>query len=201
MIRLAVTMTLLAFAPAAFAAAVAADWTSATGGILDSYGFTFTAGNPYLTTADLSGANYTAFPLSATQEVVGYDGNSDWTVDFSDPVSGVLLYLVWWRGVDGRGPATYSYTFSAPFTIVSGGAGVTQVGNTLQIPNSIWGNGILRFSGPLASLSVDSNYPDSSRQVLTLAADVAVPEPSTLAIAGLAGLMIGLAAIRRRSLR
>jgi hypothetical protein len=191
MIWLVVVAAVLVSAPAALAGAI--NWTSGDAGVRDGIGVTFNGGRAGLATAD-----YAAAPLSPALPSVDYTSSSGWTITFSDPVSDLLLYTIWWRGVDGLStPATFSYTFDASFAILSGETGVTQVGGALQIPNTLWGNGILRFSGPLTSLSVTTDFSDGSYQALTLALGAA-PEPSTLTFAGLGGLLLGLAGLRPR---
>ena len=58
---------------------------------------------------------------------------------------------------------------TAPFTILSGFIGTSVNGNSLSIPDSGWGNGILEFTGPLSTLSVSVENGNNSAQALTFA--------------------------------
>jgi hypothetical protein len=178
-----------------------ADWISAdpaTGtatGTLNSVAVTmsgFPGYGPFLDTTYVGFDEYSAFP-SSYQEYVDYAAQDDWTAKFSQPVSGLLLYLVGWRGPNGEIDPVI-YIFDQPFTVLSGLHGITNVGNTLSAPDDAlhgtFASGILRFDGPITSLSVVSNSPSINRQGLTFAL---VPEPSGKLLAGLALLCLALA--------
>ena len=160
----------LFFVSAAWADAVGVDWTSAagseaTGTICDTTVTvsTVTAGiNFGISTSDLSGADYAAAPLSASQERLEYGAAAEWTVTFDAPVSDLLLYTDAWRGGGAGGPSTPTYTFDQPFTIESGLAGATVVGNAIEMPRPAQHSGIIRFSGPVTSLTVTTNATSTS---------------------------------------
>ena len=147
-------------AAALFAAAMAkpaeaqdlfVDWTNGTTGVLGSVTVTassFTSSN-LVRSYDLSGPDYSAAPGSTSQEVISFSGNSDWSVSFSEPVTGLRLYLYSWR-------SPYVYTFSEPFTVASGLSGATVTGNQIINSSSYFMRGIITFAGPLTSLTVNS---------------------------------------------
>jgi hypothetical protein len=206
---LVLTLAFLALLPsAAFGGVVAANWTNATSGTLNGVSFTFSPAGTGLTAQDLSGSSYSAFPLSSSQQVVTYTSSSNWTVTFGQPVSDLLLYDRFWRGVECltndevlAGRTTCSYTFSAPFSVFGNALPITVSGQTLTIPNSVYGNGILRFSGPLTTLSVTTDLSQNgSIQNLTFAVVTgdSVPEPWSLQLAGLGGMGMAVMAFLRR---
>ena len=106
---------------------------------------------------DFSGADFSGAPLSASQERVGYAAATEWTATFGSGVSDLLLYAIFWRGASAGGPDPVSYTFDQPFTILSGFANATIDGNTLKIPITGFQSGILKFAGPITSLSVTTS--------------------------------------------
>lgn len=171
-------MLMITYVPT-YAATPSVDWTSGTSGTLD--GVTVTMSNLLdggsISSGDLSGADYAAAPLSAQSEVLEYSTGSDWTATFSQPVSRLALYASFWRGIFAEvSPVTY--TFSQPFTIVSGLSQATVSGNTLTLPSSGFHDGIILFTGPLSRLSVTTNSQTYSSQALTFAL---LPHPDTTA--------------------
>jgi len=107
---------------------------------------------------DLTGSDFAAAPLTTTTKTASYNSNASLTVGFSQPVSNLLLYTVFWRGTQaGSDPVVY--TFGQPFTVLSGlGSGTVSAGNTvLTVPGTGFHNGILQFTGPVTSLSITSN--------------------------------------------
>ncbi|MEM7201347.1 MAG: hypothetical protein AAF628_13840 [Planctomycetota bacterium] len=119
-------------------------------------------------TKGLSGAKYSAAPLSAPTEAVFYDARSDWTATFDNSVSGLLLYAISWRGTSA-GPSVVNYTFDQPFTVLSGFYQGTVSGTTLTVPGGMSGfhGGVIRFSGSVTSVSCTTNSTSGSTQVLT----------------------------------
>ncbi|MGK7879038.1 MAG: PEP-CTERM sorting domain-containing protein [Crocosphaera sp.] len=194
-------ISLLGASAPVMAAAIGVDWTTPTTGDLN--GTTVTLSNfsfPSISTSDLSGSDYSAAPLSSSQEIIVYDANSDWTATFSNPVSDLLLYPRFWRPTGGDiSPVTYE--FDQSFTILSGLTGATVVGNTLSLPTSGFSDGVIQFSGPISSLTVNTSSTSFSGQSLTFGVDhtpppVSTPEPAT--ILGL--LAVGsLATLSRKS--
>jgi len=192
----------LLLATAASAVAIPVDWdSSGTTGTLDGIAVTMTGlVNPDVALSatdfslDLTSGDFAGAPLAGDVELVGYSAVSDWTVSFSEPVSNLLLYLIYWRGASGQPPAgeTVVYGFDSTFVPVSGlGFAVFPEGDvSLVAPEANFHSGILKFQGPLTTLSVTTNAGGFSAQLLTFA----VPEPSWLALAAL-----GLALTRRRA--
>ena len=152
----------------ALAASISVNWSDPTSGDLGGTSVTMTDLSGSLVAFDLSGADYAAAPLSAATQTVEYPSDNNWTATFGTPISNLRLYAVYWRGMGGDGtPVTY--TFTAPFTILSGFIGSSVNGNSLSIPDSGWGNGILEFTGPLSTLSVSVENGNNSAQALTFA--------------------------------
>jgi hypothetical protein len=166
----------------------------------------FNASDPSFFIDDLTGPDYAAAPLSPNTVTFDYDTLSDWTATFDPPVENLLLYLVNWRGVAG-GPDPVTYQFDQPFTVLSGLGGTTvSNGNTmLTVPGGIFADGIVQFSGPVSSLSVQTNSDVGNAQSLTfgiLRSDVSVNIPTLsewglIAMAGILGI-IGFMVVRRR---
>jgi hypothetical protein len=192
----------LLLATGASAVAIPVDWDSGgTTGTLDGIAVTTTGlVNPSVSLSatdyalDLTSGDFAGAPLAGDVELVDYSAVSDWTVSFSEPVSNLLLYLIYWRGASGQPPAgeTVVYDFDSTFTLVSGlGFAVFPGGNTsLVAPEANFHSGILRFQGPLTALSITTNAGGFSFQAVTLA----LPEPSWLGLAAL-----GLVLTRRRT--
>lgn len=162
--------------------------------------------DPNLVNLDLSGPDFAAAPLSSNQVVFDYPALSDWTATFDPPVANLLLYIKFWRGVAG-GPDPVTYQFDRPFTVLSGLGGTTvSNGNTvLSVPGSIFSDGILQFTGPVNSLSIQTNADNTNRQELTfglLSSDLLINVPALsewglIAMAGILGI-IGFMVVRRK---
>lgn len=153
-------------------------------------------GEPVLNPAnyELQGPDFAAGPLCSTTPQIDYATGSDWSATLSAPVGALRVYAKFWRGTAG-GVDPVTYQFDAPFTIESGFA-QASVGNgntLLMLPTSTFHDGILRFDGPIASLSVETNSTSNSQQAMTLA----VPEPD--AAAGVVAAMACLVAMARRA--
>jgi hypothetical protein len=160
---------------------IGVDWTSGTQGTLA--GVSVTLSNITGTSQgsfDLSGEDYAGAPLSSAQESLNYAGNSNWTATFGTPISHLRLYLVYWRGV-GLDPGPGVYTFDQPFTVLSGlsAAGIVVAGNVITIPNTVWGSGIIEFSGAVSTVTVNQTGL-SSKQVLTFGTDAPPPPNANL---------------------
>jgi hypothetical protein len=110
--------------------------------------------------ADLTGTDFSAAPLGVSQGLVEYEEQSDFRIALNRPVDGLMLYLVGWR--------SRTYTFSRPFTILSGLGGVSVSGNSLTTPVGFT-SGIIRFDDPVSSFVVNNPAGSASRQDLTLA--------------------------------
>lgn len=174
----------------------AVDWSTPSSGSAGTIDVTLAdLAVPALDSGDLSGADFAAAALSASEDLLDYDVGSDWTATLSETAPGLLVYARSWRGTSaGVDPVTYR--FDTPFTILSGlrDAVVTEDGTLLTLPADGFHDGILFFPGPLASLSVDANSTASSAQQMTLAV---VPEPGATA-GGMAALAVLMTLCRRR---
>lgn len=106
------------------------------------------------------------------------------------------LYLGFFRGIFGFPSSGTSviYDFDTPFTIRSGSGFSALDSDTLTVPTTSYGNGILEFSGPISSLSLNTNGASISFQAMTFGVDDApppiVPLPAALwfGIAGIGAL-------------
>ncbi len=182
------------------------DTAAVTTGDLDGTTVTISGmSNPELESVDLTGPDYSAAPLSADTIILTYAATSDWTASFSQPVGNLLLYVVFWRGVAG-GPGIVTYDFDQPFTVLSGLSGtIVSNGNTrLSVPDDIFAEGIVEFTGPVSSLSVHTNADEGNFQDLTFgilsSTGSTIPtlsEWGMITMAGILGL-IGFMVIGRR---
>ena len=186
-------------------------WTSPTSGSVNSVTVTatYSQGSPSLVNYFLIGPDFNPAG-GVSQQTVDYSVDSAITWTFSSAVTNLDLYAVYWRGTATGigGPSDGRYVFSATPTIQSGLSGasiVTPVSGDpyLQVGSSNFYNGILRFSGPITSLTMYApTGASSSGQIYTLAFDAAssaVPDgASTFALLGAAAGALGLATRRRR---
>jgi hypothetical protein len=173
------------------------DWSSAIAGTAGAVAASLdTTASPALTSFDLSTPEYSAAPLSASQELIDYEVGSDWHFSVAQPVDEILLYAVNWQGgqidVD---PVTYD--FDAPFTILSGfaGASVENAGTRLVLPGHAIYDGVLQFAGPISGVTLAVNSSSNSHQAETFA--VVIPEPEH----GMAGALLVLFAMAHRARR
>lgn len=169
-------------------------WTSPTTGSSDGIeiellGLTSAA----YTDLGFQEAAFSAGKLCSTARAISYDTGSDWTAVLSPPAGFLLLYARAWRGT-AAGAAPAVYQFDRPFTILSGLAEaiVSEDGTRLTLPDAGFHDGILRFEGPIESVSVDTSSTSASDQAMTFV----VPEPQAGAAAAVAAF--GLLARRRR---
>lgn len=162
-------------------------WSTGSAGTIGSTSVNVTGLNgPSTFTADLSNSNFNP-PLTSSQTISSYHESSDWAASFGNPINDLGLYLAFWRG-------GVNYTFSQAPTLISGCSNGTISGNTLSLSGSAgdFCNGILRFTGPISTLSVDSSLASGNYVGLTFATfsdptpPASVPGPLPLFGAGAA---------------
>jgi len=170
---------------------IATDWLSTTSstatGTLNGISVNVTSvGSPGNDAAidfyDLSGADYAPYPLSSNQETLDYAFDENWAATFGSPITDLMLYCKFWRGPNNGSadPPIFTYEFDQPFTILAGFGNSSIVGNTLQVPSTIFQDGILKFSGSISSVSLLSNNANSaSRQALTFGFEESVAGESS----------------------
>jgi hypothetical protein len=163
-----------------FPAASVVEWDTATTGSADHVGVVMTGlADPAPTLVDLSIPAFAAAPSFALVSGLDYAAGSSWTVDFSEPVASLLIYPRFWRGSNGSGPDPITYHFDVPFSIRSGLADASIVGNLggliLSLPGGAFHDGVVQVPGPLTSLTVTPNTATGSLQTLAMAV---VPMPS-----------------------
>ena len=170
------------------------DWTTPTSGAAGARVATLQSiAAPLIGSADLSGAKFSAAPLSGSAEAIDYDTSSDWNFTLLQPAQSILVYAVNWRGIEaGVNPVTYD--FESVFTILSGfeGAVIENTGKRLVLAADALYSGILQFEGPIRTVALAVNSISSSGQTMTFAL---VPEPTdTMPIA-----LVTLVALKLRS--
>jgi hypothetical protein len=147
------------------AASTFASWTSSDAGSLDGVGFTVTglsaaAYQPDIQAMDMSGAEWNSsgsqqgriFPQTSSVD-------TSFTITFDSAVSNLEFYLYYFRG--GNGYGYDSYTFSESFSVTSGLTSfgpVTVTGSTIDTSGAIFASGILSFNGPVTSLTINANF-------------------------------------------
>jgi hypothetical protein len=149
----------------------AVDWTTPTTAMADGIAVALDGlSGPGLDRFDLKGDAFRAAEQCSTAQVVTHATKSDWTLTLSAPARTLLVYVYGWRG-PGAGVDPTTFQFDAPFTIRSGLAGATveNGGTRLSLPATAFHDGILRFDGPISSLSVDTNSNAIGEQALTFA--------------------------------
>lgn len=171
---------------------------SGYGGSLNGVGFTISASlvgsGPF--TWDMSS---NAYDNAGTQDVINYfSSTSTFTITFDQAVSDLEMYLADWRMFTGSGWTAYQ--FSESFVTNSGFVGSTSGGNTVDTTGDLT-QGILRFTGPVTTLTVTGVGPQSSTaysgQSFALAQNASTPAvPGVGGLAAIAG--VGLAGRRRR---
>ena len=170
------------------------DWTTPTSGAAGARVATLQSiAAPLIGSADLSGAKFSAAPLSGSAEAIDYDTSSDWNFTLLQPAQSILVYAVNWRGIEaGVNPVTYD--FDSVFTILSGfeGAVIENTGKRLVLAADALYSGILQFEGPIRTVALAVNSISSSGQTMTFAL---VPEPTD----AVAVALVTLVALKLRS--
>lgn len=125
-----------------------------------------------LETQDMTESSFSAAPLSAAQPVLSFDQEANFQITFAQPVTGLMLYLGFWR-ID-------TYTLNEDFTMLSGLAGTTKTGNSFTTTN-VFTSGIIRFNRPVKVLSGTALVGSAGSQNLTFAA---VKQPTMVSVKG-----------------
>jgi hypothetical protein len=125
-----------------------------------------------LDTQDMTEVSFSAFPLAAAQPVLSFDQEANFQITFSQPVTGLMLYVGFWR-ID-------TYTLNEDFTVLSGLAGTTKTGNSFATTNAFT-SGIIRFNRPVKVLSGSALAGSGASQNLTFAV---VKQPTLASVKG-----------------
>jgi len=153
--------------------------------------------SPGLGTENLSGNSFSANLGSASQQVLHYAEESNFTVTFASPIADLYVYDDFWRPEAGA-----DYDFSQPIAILSGNSAATVAGGAnldATGPNSFL-TGIVELTN-VTSFTVTQNFSDPAAQDLDFAgtaAAVAAPEPGSVTLVTLGA---GALLIRRRQSR
>jgi hypothetical protein len=88
-------------------------WITPTTGTLNGVSFVLSNSQSSSTSVwDLSNSDFSAAPLSVTQNLTEIAVSDDWTITFASPITNLRLYSKYWRAAD--------YTFNNAFSILSG---------------------------------------------------------------------------------
>lgn len=143
-------------------AQIPAVWLTDTTGTLDGVPFVvenYSSGNtPNIVSYDLSTSDYSAFPLSSTQECLDYSGYDDIRFVFDSPVN---LYILpkYWR--------TDTYGFSQEVELLSGSN--LTLANVDTISAVSYADGVIHVIQPVTSITITSvNQGCCSSQALNI---------------------------------
>jgi len=105
---------------------------------------------------DFIGSDFEFAPLLMAPNVI-FGTSDSWTAVFDPPIQNLLLYANLWRGGLNTDGMVLVYSFDQPVTIASGFEGASTSGGDLSVPTEGLTSGILRFSGPISSLTLSNN--------------------------------------------
>lgn len=196
-----VAATLLVVAAPASASPTFATYSGSNTGSVAGVGFTMSGLSSAGFGGDIQSLNMAGSDWNSVGSQQGriYDGNgvTTFTVTFAAPVSGLQMYLYYFRGGTVGGGGRNSYDFGQTFTITGGlTSPITQSGTTLNTATANFANGVITFTGPVSSLTVTATGgpANGGDQGFTFAAPAQVPGSAGVAAAAI----VGLAARRRR---
>lgn len=124
---------------------IVANFTGTNTGTLSGVPFTFTNTTAKSFSTSLSGAAFSAAPISGNTQIFEVKANDNWTVTFDTPLSNLRLYCRFLR--------TNVVEFDQPFAILSSdGTFLNTSGN--QLETTTFSNGIIEFTNPITTLSL-----------------------------------------------
>lgn len=137
-------------------------WTDSESGTLNGVPFTITGfeSSHIITPWDFNGSDFSCAPLDSNEQALDYAGASDLTITFGSPISGLKIYMRWWR--------TDRHSIDHPYTILCG-SGVA-VGSNDSLIVSGWGNGILAVQDTVNTITISSIQGCCSHQVVLFGA-------------------------------
>ncbi|MGA1057153.1 MAG: hypothetical protein ACO3Y3_05605 [Phycisphaerales bacterium] len=184
----------LALGSSALASPTFATYSGSNAGSVNGVGFTMSGLAAALYQPDIQSLGMTGSDWNNVGAQQGriYDANTTttFTVTFASPVSGLQMYLYYFRGAAGGGGGYTSYDFGQAFTITGGlGSPTTQSGTALNTPSG-FASGVITFTGPVTTLTVTATgSATGGDQGFTFAVvPVAVPGGAGFAAAMAAGL-------------
>ena len=122
---------------------------------------------PFVRTCTFSNSDFQGAPIGV-QDCLIYSAHDNWEAAFTPAIRGLLWYGQLTRGLSGSiGGVPTDYTFSHPFTILSGYSGATVVGNTLSLPTGSFHSGVLHFAGEISTLTCTTTCTEPNRQNCT----------------------------------
>ena len=193
-------LSLVVVASPTVASPIFATYSGSNTGSVNGVGFTMSGlsspgfGSDIQPLADMTGSDWNNV---GSQQGRLYNANtaSTFTVTFDSAVSGLQMYLYFFRGAGTGGGGYTSYDFGQAFTISGGlGSPITQSGTTLDTSTITFANGVITFTGPITTLTVTATgSATGGDQGFTFAA---VPGAG-----GVAGVLLAMPVARRRRRR